>query len=90
MRVPTAPFSVIDVPDVIDELDGVAAAILGRHRSQVRELRIEVAVGGVVLRGRAATYYGKQIAQHEVLRFGLAVVANDIVVAARPSAVAPA
>jgi hypothetical protein len=59
----------------------LAAAILRLHRSLVRELRIEVVGGGVVLRGRAATFYGKQLALHEVLRRGLAVVANDIVVA---------
>lgn len=59
----------------------LAAAILRLHRALVRELRIEVVGGGVVLRGRAATFYGKQLALHEVLRRGLVVVANDIVVA---------
>ena len=83
MRVPIAPHSLIDAPDPIAELDKLAAIILGCHRSNLRELRIEVAAEGVILRGRAATIYGKQVAQHEVLRRGMTIAANDIVVAAR-------
>jgi hypothetical protein len=71
------------------ELDLLAATILDRHRAQVRELRIEAASGGVVIRGRSTTYYGKQVVLHEVLKRGLIVVANDLLVAASQFGVAP-
>jgi hypothetical protein len=58
----------------------LASDIRERHRSLLRDLRIEVVAGGVVLHGRANTFYGKQIAQHEVMRHSV-VVANRIVVA---------
>jgi len=72
-----------------NDLEGVVQ-LLGeeiqrRHRSHLRDLRIEVVEGGVILHGRAVTFYGKQIAFHEVSR-RLAVVANRIEVQARPRA----
>jgi hypothetical protein len=75
------PPGAINGSDPIGELKCLAAAVFTRYRSQLRELSIEVIAGGVILRGRSATFYGKQLAQHEVLRRGLVVVANDIVVA---------
>ena len=63
----------------------LAADIRSRHRSLLRELRIDVVEGGVILHGHAYSFYGKQIAQHEVLRrTGLVLLANRIAVAARP------
>lgn len=60
----------------------LAADIRWRHRNLLRELRIEVAEGGVILHGRAYSFYGKQVAQHEVLRrTGLVLLANRLVVA---------
>jgi len=57
-----------------------AEAILKqRLRGRVRELRVLVRADGVVLRGAAANYYGKQMAQHmahQLLR--LPIVANEI------------
>jgi hypothetical protein len=47
---------------------GLAADVRNRHLNQLRELRIEVVEGGIVLRGRATSFYGKQIAFHEVSR----------------------
>ncbi|MCE9564292.1 MAG: hypothetical protein K8U57_19790 [Planctomycetes bacterium] len=42
-------------------------------------MRIEIVEGGVVLRGRASSFYGKQVAFHEVLLRGqFAVLANQI------------
>jgi hypothetical protein len=59
----------------------LASEIRARHRDVLRELRIEVVPGGVVLRGRARTFYGKQVALHEVRRrCEFAVVANHITV----------
>ncbi len=62
-------------------LGRLAAEIRNNHRGHLRELRIEAACGGVVLHGRAGTFYGKQLALHEVLRRGgVVVVANRITV----------
>jgi len=71
-------------------MERLAADILGRHRSRVRELRIVVTPKGVVIRGRSATFYGKQVMLHEVRLRGLVVIANEIVVAGAPVSVVPA
>ncbi len=64
----------------------LAEEVLTRHRSHLRALRIEVIEGGVVLHGTATTYYGKQVAFHEVIRAKrFAVVANLIEVQERLS-----
>jgi len=64
-----------------EELRELAADIRTRHRALLRELRIEKVHGGVALHGFAYSFYGKQIAQHEILRRGdLTIVANSIVV----------
>lgn len=56
-----------------------AAEILALHRDHLRELSIEIVEAGVVIRGRAVSYCGKQIAFHEVRRrCGIAVVANEV------------
>jgi hypothetical protein len=60
-------------------LHQLATEIQNRHRNCLRELRIEVVEGGVVLHGRAITFYGKQIAFHEARsRSLLKIVANRI------------
>lgn len=57
----------------------VAAEILAGHRGHLRELRIEVVADGVTIHGRAISFYGKQIAFHEVTRrVGQLVLANEI------------
>jgi hypothetical protein len=62
-------------------LSELAAEIRARHRAVLRELRIEVVAGGVVLYGRARTFYGRQVALHEVRRrCPLTVVADHITV----------
>jgi hypothetical protein len=46
---------------------------------RVRDLRVVIAASGIILQGRAHTYYAKQLAQHavmEVLR--QPILANDI------------
>jgi hypothetical protein len=63
------------------ELNELAADIRRRHRVLLRDFHIEEVSGGVALHGHAYSFYGKQIAQHEILRRGdLAVVVNSIVV----------
>lgn len=62
------------------ELEVLVAEIRTRYRWLLCELQIELIEDGVVLRGKAITYYGKQVAQHELLRRGFVVAANHIVV----------
>ena len=62
-------------------LVALAAEIRNCDRSCLRELRLGVVPSGVVLCGFATSYYGKQLALHEVRRrCGLRVTANRIVV----------
>jgi hypothetical protein len=46
---------------------------------RVRNLRLVVHDGGLILTGQARTYYAKQLAQHAVLEAtALPIVANEI------------
>ncbi len=48
-------------------------------RAHVRDLRVVLVEQGVVLEGRATTYYAKQLAQHAAMVVsGLPVLANRI------------
>jgi hypothetical protein len=59
----------------------LADEIRNRNRSHIRALQIEIVTGGVIVRGSATSFYGKQIAFHEVRRgCGQPVLANEIVV----------
>ncbi len=50
-----------------------------RVGSRVRDLRVVVRPGGVVLRGRTSTYHAKQLAQHAAMELGsLPILANEI------------
>ena len=56
---------------------------LARHlRGRLRDARISLQQGGVVLHGRTRSYYVKQLAQHAVMKhFSLPIAANEIEVA---------
>jgi hypothetical protein len=55
------------------------AALHNRLGGRVSNLQVIVHDAGVVLRGRASTYYAKQLAQHAAMELaGLNVLANDI------------
>ena len=55
------------------------ARIQSRLAGRVREFRLILVESGLILRGRAHTYYAKQLAQHAVMKAtGLRVVANQI------------
>ena len=44
------------------------ANIIARHTtSGIRDLKVEVSADGVLLQGRCATYYSKQLAQHAAM-----------------------
>ena len=59
----------------------VAQDIVKQHRSHLRDLEILITRRGIILHGLARSYYGKQLAFHEVSRrLGMRVIANHIVV----------
>ena len=50
-----------------------------RLGSRVRDLRVILRPGCIILQGRAATYHAKQLAQHAAMEFvQLPILANDI------------
>jgi endonuclease/exonuclease/phosphatase family metal-dependent hydrolase len=62
-----------------DEVAQVEADIQGRLRHYVRDFRMIVQDGGLVLYGHTRTYYGKQLVQHGVMaRSQLPIRANNI------------
>ena len=62
-----------------DELARLEADIQRHLRYYVRDFRMTVRDGGLVLSGRTRTYYAKQLAQHEVMgRSRLPIRANSI------------
>jgi hypothetical protein len=68
------------------ELDGLAELVRRRLAGRIRDLRLVFRENGIVLQGRACSYYGKQLAQHEVLRVvNAARLVNEIEVAPIPS-----
>ena len=50
-----------------------------RLGNRIRDLRVLIRPGGVILQGRAQTYHAKQLAQHAVMELAsLPILANDI------------
>jgi hypothetical protein len=73
-----APEQTIDLgtPNWVTELE---THVLCRLSGQVRDFRLVVADKGLILRGRAHTYYAKQLAQHAVMEATkLPILANEI------------
>jgi hypothetical protein len=67
------------VTAMLDDLTGIEARLQQRLRGRVRNLSIDRNERGVVLRGHAANYYAKQLAQHYAAETtGLRVAANEI------------
>jgi hypothetical protein len=59
-----------------EQLESLMQRRLG---NRVRDLRILVRADGVILKGRAATYHAKQLAQHAAMELAnLPILANDI------------
>jgi hypothetical protein len=62
-----------------DELAQLEADIQSHLRHYIRDFRMTVRDGGLVLYGLTRTYYGKQLAQHGVMeRSRLPIRANNI------------
>jgi hypothetical protein len=60
-------------------VDRLTSQVQRRLGSRVRHLRLVVQGPGLILRGRAQTYYAKQLAQHAAMQVsGLPIVANEI------------
>jgi hypothetical protein len=77
---PLAEKAVIDNP--ADGLGEIESTIRSLHRSYLRDLSIERTPDGLILHGRATSYFGKQMAQEEILRRGKwPILSNRIVVA---------
>jgi hypothetical protein len=50
-----------------------------RLRGRIRDLRVIIRPGGLILQGRAATYHAKQLAQHAAMELsGQRILANQI------------
>ena len=67
--------------DTASTLSAEQAEAILRQRlcGRVRQLSLLIRAEGVVLRGAAANYYGKQMAQHLAHKLlGLPVLANEI------------
>jgi hypothetical protein len=59
--------------------DQLEAQVQQRLGSRVRNLRVVVRPDGLILQGRASTYYVKQLAQHAAMELAdRPIVANDI------------
>jgi hypothetical protein len=54
----------LPAPHAVEQLETL---LQWRLRGRVRDFRLEVVGGGLVLRGQARTYYSKQLAQHAVM-----------------------
>lgn len=64
-----------------ERLESLELMLQGRLGGRIKDLRIEVREGGLVLHGRCGTYHAKQLAQHAAMELaGLSIVANDIAV----------
>jgi hypothetical protein len=72
-------------PDGTVEAAELQARVYWRLDRRVRDFRLEVGDKGLVLHGRAPTYYAKQLAQHAVMQTTrLPIMANEIEVSLSP------
>jgi osmotically-inducible protein OsmY len=51
----------------------VEQSVLSRTSGRIRELRVQIQDGRVVISGRTSTYYNKQLATHAALEAACAV-----------------
>jgi hypothetical protein len=61
-----------------DEIDRLAEYLRGQLSGRVRDLRLSARGDGLVLRGRAGSYYAKQLAQELVRRVTAVLLINEI------------
>jgi hypothetical protein len=66
----------------VNGVAALAAHVKCRLGGRIHDFRLVVVHEGLVLRGRAQTYYTKQLAQHAVMKAtALPILANEIEVA---------
>lgn len=68
-------------PDVVlvSEEERLESMLLRRVGNRVRDLRVLVLPGGLILQGRTATYHAKQVAQHAAMELAdVPILANEI------------
>lgn len=64
---------------IISHTEPVETLVQRRVGGRIRELRVVIRPDGVILKGHAASYHAKQVAQHAVMELaGLPILANDI------------
>jgi hypothetical protein len=67
------------LPHAQTEQQRLESLMQSRLGNRVRNLRVHVLDGGLVLKGRTATYHVKQLAQHAAMELGTTpILANDI------------
>lgn len=67
------------IADHLLQEDQLESLMLRRLGNRIRGLQVQVYAGGLILRGRAATYHAKQLAQHAAMELStLPIIANDI------------
>jgi hypothetical protein len=68
-----------DREDLSPSLDELQAQVRNRLGGLVQHFRVLNRANGLVITGRTATYYAKQLAQHAVMEASvLPILANDI------------
>jgi hypothetical protein len=68
----------LDLP-IAQTLARIEETVQCRLSGRVRNMELLLSEGGLVLRGRARTYYAKQLAQHAVMEVSdFPILANEI------------
>ncbi len=68
-----------------DELTVLESLVENRLSGQLHGFQLSATNGGLVLRGRTRSYYGKQLAQHAVMEAtALPILANEIEIVQTP------
>jgi hypothetical protein len=67
------------LPQPLTEKERLECLLRRRLGSRIRNLRVQLLPDGLVLQGRAATFYTKQLAQHVAMELAaVPILANDI------------
>jgi len=78
-------------PRLVTEVERLESFMQMRLGNRIRNLRVQLLPGGLVLHGRTTTYHAKQLAQHAVMELATTpILANDIEVMTRCPAQASA
>lgn len=72
-------WNVLEDKVVTPEAERLEALLNRRLGNRIRDLRVQVLAGGIVLHGRASTYHAKQLATHAAMEVATRpILANDI------------